>query len=65
MVTPVPGYLGTPIPVSAFPAAVQTLKGEKIVSGNPGTRVPVSAWGPGTRFRFRLSRLPPGRVPEF
>ena len=30
---------------------------------HPGTRVPVSAWDPGTRFRFRLNRPQPGRVP--
>ena len=40
MVTRVLGYPGTQIPVSASSAAAQTLKGEQIVYGNPGTRVP-------------------------
>ena len=68
MVTRVLGYTGTQIPVSASSAAAQTLKGEQIVYGNPGTRVPGYPGtrlcrDPGTRFRFRLNRLPPGRVP--
>ena len=52
MVTRVLGYPGTQIPVSASSAAAQTLKGEQIAYGNPGTR-----------FQFRLNRPPPGRVP--
>ena len=68
MVTRVLGYPGTQIPVSVSSAAAQALKGEQIVCGNPGTRVPGYPGtrvfrGPGTRFRFRLNRPPPGRVP--
>ena len=58
MVTRVPGYPGTPIPVSALPAAAQTLTGGQIMYGNPVTRVPVSVWDPGTRVGFRLNLLP-------
>ena len=47
---------GTRVPVSALPAAAQTLTGEQTVYGNPPGY-------PGTRFRFRFNRLPPGRVP--
>ena len=46
MVTRVLGCTGTQITVSASSAVAQTLKGEQVVYGNPGTRVPVSA---GTR----------------
>ena len=46
MVTRVLGYPDTQIPVSASSATAQTLKGEQLMYGNPGARVPVSA---GTR----------------
>ena len=65
MVIRVLGYPGTQIPVPASSAAAQTLKGEQIRYGNPGTRV---CRDPGTRFRFRLSRPPKPvgyRVPIF
>ena len=52
MVTRVLGYPGTQIPVLASSAAAQTLKGEQIVYGNPGTRVPGSSGTrvPGSKF---------------
>ena len=42
METRVPGYRDTRVRLTRRRS--KTLKGEQIVYGNPGTRVPVSAW---------------------
>ena len=59
VVTRVPGYPDTRIPVSALPAADQTLKGEKIVCGNPGTRVPKYSCLAGTGVPVPVPATPP------
>ena len=61
-----PGTRTRICPPYFLPAAAQNAKKRAvvviIVYGNPGTRVPGY---PGTRFWFRLTRHPPGRVPGF